>query len=321
MNKQRKSASKSRKFQAVTAKAPKPAGKRTSKAQGRAETPKAPGPADQEAKPQAKAPSAAAWAKAIAAVAEGARKKVRAEREPLDRRTKGAYSALCELERAFAAVLKVRAGEQTFYADDDAAGCDRANALEQKLWNIPAMVHNARVALVSTGFNPPKEWLTCDPGFEVGLRPPRPGRPGPWRVWWEAPPDAAALGSCLRQVGAEIMCLRYAPRKRAGGRPQAARRRRRNEAIPATDLKARMSCADLARKWKVPPNALYKRLARWRHEHAEGWYEVQNAPKGEPRIIYEVGPVLPVIQALEVKTAAADKRQATKNLKRRNAGK
>ena len=196
--------------------------KGTSKAQGRANS--------RKRKPGADNPKAARTGRKIPSALARIFAKAKAEREALDRRTNGQYSALCELERALGAVLEVQAGQRTFAIEDD------ATALELDLLGRSQRVDDARQALLRTGFTVRKnEWLSCAVDFDVGRSCVRrstvktgeafldvklPGRPGLWRVWWDAVPDPAALDRCIRQVRAAIMRLGIAPAdtKTGGGR-------------------------------------------------------------------------------------------------------
>ena len=270
-------------------------------------------------------------------LAEAERK---AERDALDKRTGGQYSALLELERAFAAVLEIQAGERTFIADTDEAGDQQAHSMELQLLRRPQRVNKARQALVKTGFPVPDQWLTVHVDFAIGQRCSRPstllsgerfcdvtlsGRPGEWRLWWNAPPDPAALDRCIREIGAAIMRLDAAPAvsqdaPAAGGNGKGTAPLTEPEAagsVPhtqsATPTKARLSCPDLAAQFNVPINALYKRLARWRRQHGEGWYDVPNPGRNQPRIVYELQAVMPITQALRNKATPADKRHTDGN--------
>jgi hypothetical protein len=70
-----------------------------------------------------------------------------------------------------------------------------------------------------------------------------------------------------------------------------------------TEDKARMSAHDLAVKYSLSENALYHRLKHWRTNHDDGWYEVADTGRNEPRILYQTGSVMPVIKALQDKAA------------------
>ena len=72
----------------------------------------------------------------------------------------------------------------------------------------------------------------------------------------------------------------------------------------ATAVSGRLSVKDLATKHDVPYDALRKRLERWRYDHDAGYSEVANAAKNEPGCLYDELAVMPVIEALRVKSAS-----------------
>ncbi len=61
---------------------------------------------------------------------------------------------------------------------------------------------------------------------------------------------------------------------------------------------ARLSAAEIARLIGGNKEAVKKRLERWRHEHAEGWFEVPNPSPNAPRIVYRWGSVRDVVAYL-----------------------
>ncbi len=98
-------------------------------------------------------------------------------------------------------------------------------------------------------------------------------------------------------------------RKRRGSRSDAARR-------PATvvDRDAYLGVTKLARRFHVPQNALEQRLKRYRRKNAAGagWIENQERGPREPRYLYRVEDVQPVIDALRTTGEATGKRPAEK---------
>lgn len=68
---------------------------------------------------------------------------------------------------------------------------------------------------------------------------------------------------------------------------------------PSLHDRSRLSCRELAEKYHVPQNALYKRLQRWRRVHGVGFVEDENKPKNEPGYVYEVQAVRLEIIALQ----------------------
>lgn len=97
-----------------------------------------------------------------------------------------------------------------------------------------------------------------------------------------------------------------------GGRPETATGTL--HAIPAPpvdapappadlDDAARLTADELAERFGVPVDALRKRLDRWRKRHDGGWFELVNAGRGAPRVLYEVGAVRAVIEAAKASAA------------------
>jgi hypothetical protein len=60
-----------------------------------------------------------------------------------------------------------------------------------------------------------------------------------------------------------------------------------------------LSCSDLANKYRVNPETLRKRLERWMPSHEESWKEVANRGPREPKYLYQVSAVLPIINDLQ----------------------
>jgi hypothetical protein len=61
----------------------------------------------------------------------------------------------------------------------------------------------------------------------------------------------------------------------------------------------RLSCPDLASRYKVNAEALRKRLERWMPTHQEDWLEVTNRRPRDPKYLYRVSAVLPIIRELQ----------------------
>jgi len=64
---------------------------------------------------------------------------------------------------------------------------------------------------------------------------------------------------------------------------------------PPYDAKAMMSCSELADKFGMNPDALKKKLKRWRHNNDDGWKEFDTDRRNEARIRYVVGAVIGII--------------------------
>lgn len=62
---------------------------------------------------------------------------------------------------------------------------------------------------------------------------------------------------------------------------------------------------DIADRFGVPYDALRARLTRWRKKHAAGWMEVPAGERGpnDPRALYQLSAVKPVIADLKAKSA------------------
>ena len=85
--------------------------------------------------------------------------------------------------------------------------------------------------------------------------------------------------------------------------------------------KAHMSCSDLAARFGVTANALYKRLARWRPLHDDGWFEISDRAKNQPAILYRVQAVMPTIEALQTKEKCGRQTAIEKKSTNKNSGK
>lgn len=81
-----------------------------------------------------------------------------------------------------------------------------------------------------------------------------------------------------------------------GGTPETRRDVPREPAI--TD-ESYLSPARLAESFGTPADALRKRLDRWRLMNDKGWKEVSNPGPREPRYLYRVGSIRPIIQELK----------------------
>ncbi|MBK9126512.1 MAG: hypothetical protein IPM13_01785 [Phycisphaerales bacterium] len=99
---------------------------------------------------------------------------------------------------------------------------------------------------------------------------------------------------------------------RLGGRPETATGTLHAMPAPPVDAPgppadlddaARLTADELAERFGVSPDALRKRLDRWRKRHDGGWYELVNAGRGAPRVLYEVGAVRAVIEAAKASSA------------------
>ena len=65
----------------------------------------------------------------------------------------------------------------------------------------------------------------------------------------------------------------------------------------------KLAPSDLARKYGVSLAALRKRLDHWRYEHDSGYSEVRNPKRNESKFLYDETAVMPVVEALRVKSA------------------
>ena len=59
----------------------------------------------------------------------------------------------------------------------------------------------------------------------------------------------------------------------------------------------------MARLFEVPPNSLENRLKRYRRGHSDGWQEIEDAKPNEPRYLYQLSAVSPIIEDLQKTTA------------------
>jgi hypothetical protein len=59
-----------------------------------------------------------------------------------------------------------------------------------------------------------------------------------------------------------------------------------------------LSCAQLAKRFGVPAEPLRKRLERFQKESDEGWVEVENRRRNQPRYLYRVGAVRHLVSGL-----------------------
>jgi hypothetical protein len=67
------------------------------------------------------------------------------------------------------------------------------------------------------------------------------------------------------------------------------------------DPNASMSAPDLARVFKLNPDALRKRLDRWRKQNGDGWTDVPNPKPNEAKVLYRVAAVQSVIDEMRCK--------------------
>jgi hypothetical protein len=91
----------------------------------------------------------------------------------------------------------------------------------------------------------------------------------------------------------------------------------RNEAANRVQTASAMiSSADLALKYHVDPEALRKRLGRWRRSRDDGYVEVSNLRPQEPKFLYDEEAVMPVIEDLKASgtsaTRPAEKKSGSK---------
>lgn len=64
------------------------------------------------------------------------------------------------------------------------------------------------------------------------------------------------------------------------------------------DSEALLSSSDLAKLFKISRTILDQRLKRWRQRNQNGWKELENKRKNEPRIVYRLGSVRPLIDEI-----------------------
>jgi hypothetical protein len=71
--------------------------------------------------------------------------------------------------------------------------------------------------------------------------------------------------------------------------------------LPQPTGEERLSARDLAKRFDVPPEPLRKRLERWREQNQDGrdWVEVEDRGTREPRFLYRLSAVKPVIDDLK----------------------
>jgi hypothetical protein len=68
------------------------------------------------------------------------------------------------------------------------------------------------------------------------------------------------------------------------------------EDSPVHDGQLMLSCADIARRFDVPLEVLRSRLRRWQSENQADWKEVANRRPREPRYLYRLSAVMPIIR-------------------------
>lgn len=71
------------------------------------------------------------------------------------------------------------------------------------------------------------------------------------------------------------------------------------ESIGEKDDEAMLSAPRLAARFGVNPEALRKKLERWRTQHDEGWSDVQNRATKSPKYLYKLGSVRAVIESMK----------------------
>jgi hypothetical protein len=78
------------------------------------------------------------------------------------------------------------------------------------------------------------------------------------------------------------------------------------------DDEAPLSPAKLAEVFGVPPEALRKRLERFRHGHHDGFVEVADRKPHEPQFLYRVKDVRPIMDDMKTSSRTSSKRPARK---------
>jgi hypothetical protein len=68
------------------------------------------------------------------------------------------------------------------------------------------------------------------------------------------------------------------------------------EDSPIHDGQLMLSCAEIARRFDVPLEVLRSRLRRWQSKNQAGWKEVANPRPREPRYLYRLSAVMPIIR-------------------------
>jgi hypothetical protein len=79
----------------------------------------------------------------------------------------------------------------------------------------------------------------------------------------------------------------------------ASPQQREQQAVQAMVLPAMMSARELASYFGLPYSKLESALRRYRAHHLDCWHEVENPRRNEPRIMYRVAEVSPVVQRLK----------------------
>jgi len=87
---------------------------------------------------------------------------------------------------------------------------------------------------------------------------------------------------------------------------------------PPVNDDSHLSPAKLADLFQAPTDALRTRLNRWRKSNHHGWIENPDRAANQPKYLYRVGAVRPVIEALIATSETTSKRPAKKILQRKS---
>ena len=149
-------------------------------------------------------------------------------------------------------------------------------------------------------------WLTPTDVETIGLLVPgfEPGKP------WVSKVEAFLLGRCaMNPQHVRDMSVPQAVamiREHASvARPSVAK---------PIDETALLAPTDLAKQFKLNAEALRKKLGRWRKTNHEGWIENTERKQHEPKYLYRVSAVLPILRtALKASAETSGERPAKKS--------
>ncbi len=112
---------------------------------------------------------------------------------------------------------------------------------------------------------------------------------------------------------AQAIAASFKPNTAAGGpagAPAASSAEPASPTAPSVDDDSHFSPAKLAEVFGVPADALRTRLNRWRETHHDGWIENPERGPREPKYLYRVGSVRPIIDDLKATSETTSDRPA-----------
>jgi len=104
--------------------------------------------------------------------------------------------------------------------------------------------------------------------------------------------------------------LALSPSAKQGETASESSNKRPESEQPRPDGPEMLSSPDLADRYNVNPEALRKRLERWMPTHQEDWKEITDRRPREPKYLYRVFAVLPIIKELQASGQPSGERPA-----------